>query len=204
MRPHLANITFMTTLFWLTSCNAQTEQKAIVNNSIKTEMDNSQLTPESAHPKAKKLLTEDFYWSPLEESGPFGSDDGSEAFYGFRYWRASNKKTSPIVYLKELIAEWGYQPFDLNEMNQENLKRYISASEISGRILTGQDEAIIAIGFGQFVLEGKIDEDIRSLTKTAINRELLPVIIERWDSKYRKIRVEQLNKMLAILDKMNE
>lgn len=59
-------------------------------------MDNYDLTPETAHPKAKKILTKEFYWSPIEESGPFGSDDGSDAIYGFRQWRAKNQAISPL------------------------------------------------------------------------------------------------------------
>ncbi len=174
-------------------------------------MDNSteqlgyyELTPETAHPNARKLMTEEFYWSPIEESGPFGSDDGSDAFYGFRQWRQSNPKLSPTVFLNELIESWDYPAFDLNEMNEENLKRYVSSSVIGAMTLTGHDNAIIAVGFGQFVLEGKIDEDIKGLTKIAINRELLPVIIGLWDDEYKKTRIEHLTKMLLVVEKMNQ
>jgi len=41
----------------------------------------------TAHPNAKVLMKEDFYWSPIDESGPFGSDAGSDAAYGFQKWR---------------------------------------------------------------------------------------------------------------------
>lgn len=179
---------------------------ASCNDQVKDEKQsmNPELTPKSAHPKAKQIMKEEFYWSPIEESGPFGSDDGSDAFYGFREWRQNNKTISPLVYLKELIKEWNYPPFDLNEMNEENIKKYIASSQLGARTLTGQDNAIIAVGFGQFVLEGKIDEDIKSLTKTALNRELLPFVIEMWDKKYQKNRAEQLTKMLSAVDKMNE
>lgn len=199
-------------LLLFASCNEQNKDnkqldnstKTKLDNSSKTQMDNYELTPETAHPKAKILLTEEFYWSPIEESGPFGSDDGSDAFYGFIQWRQSNETISPTVYLKELIAGWGYTPLDFNEINEENLKKYISSSQIGSRTLIGQDNAIIAVGFGQFVLEGKIDEDIKALTKTALKRELLPSIIEMWDEEYKKTRMEQLTKMLATVDKMNE
>ena len=89
-------------------------------------------------------------------------------------------------------------------MNEENIQNYISSSLIGERALTGQDNAIIAVGFGQFVLEGKIDEDIKALTKTALKRELLPSCIEMWDGEYKKTRTEQLTKMLATVDKMNK
>ena len=238
----------MTILFLSSSCKGQTLDKKQLDNSAKAQMDNYELSPDTAHPKAKKIMTEDFYWSPIEESGPFGSDDGSDAFYGFRQWRQNNKTASPTIYLKELIESWGYPPFDWNEMDTTKISQYISAktqtdnSEIEKNIpfmlehfksmgdnsgkqideaelreimaatsssmgssfLLGLDNAIIAVGFGQFVLEGKIDEDIKKLTKTAINRELLPVLIDRWEGEYNKIRREQLTKMLSAIDKMNE
>ncbi len=49
-------------------------------------MDDFELSPDTAHPKAKTLLTKDFFWSPSEETGPFGSDDGSDCFHGFMEW----------------------------------------------------------------------------------------------------------------------
>ena len=55
-------------------------------------------------------MKDEFYWSPIEETAPFGSDDGSDAAYGFRQWRLLNKNISPVVYLKELIERWQY-PF---------------------------------------------------------------------------------------------
>jgi uncharacterized protein YfeS len=194
----------LTGLLLFTSCNGQDKDIKQLENSTKTQMDNYELTPDTSHPKAKKLLIEEFYWSPIEESGPFGNDDGSDAFYGFRQWRQSNTTISPTVYLKELIESWGYPNLNFNEMNEDNLKKYISSSQIGARTLTGQDNAIIAIGFGQFVLEGKIDEDIKALTKTALKRELLPSIIGMWGGEYKKTRTEQLTKMLATVDKMNE
>jgi uncharacterized protein YfeS len=241
-------IILMAGILLFVSCNGQTKDNKQSDNSTKTQMDNYELSPETSHPNAKKLLAEEFYWSPIEESGPFGSDDGSDAFYGFRQWRQSNKNVSPTVYLEELIQGWGYPTFDLNEMDSAKINEYLTAKftydqaetekdmstvinffkslpdssgrqideaeqrEIMARALDdmgitymiSQDNAVIAIGFGQFVLEGKIDADIKSLTRTAIKRELLPILIDRWGDDYRETRREQLTKMMASIDKMNE
>ncbi len=224
-------------------CYGQKESSLTLQNT--TQMDEYELTPENAHPKAKKLLKESFYWSPIDPTGPFGSDEGSDAFYGFRAWRLANKSTSPLNYLDKLISSWDFPKFDLKELDTSKIKEYITAksntssdvfnntvlmeqfrqiaknsgSEFSeeqfkeliatmsgsmgGTFLTGIDNAIIAVGFGQFVLEGKINEDIKALTQTAIKRELLPILIERWGKEYQETRVNQLNQMLKVLDKMN-
>ncbi len=166
-------------------------------------MKHFELSPETAHPNAKKLMTEDFFWSPIEETGPFGSDDGSDAFYHFKDWREENKTTSPVVFIKELIENWGYSPFDLNELNADAIQNYISASSTGSMTLIGQDNAVIATGFGQFVLEGKIDEDIKTLTEIAVKRELLPELISQFRDDYRATRTEQLKKMQIVVSKMN-
>ncbi len=169
-------LVLLTGLFLLASCIGNNKDNKQLDTTPKKQMDNFVLTPEKAHPKAKQIMTEEFYWSPIEESGPFGSDDGSDAFYSFRQWRVNNKTVSPTVYLKELNEEWGYQ----------------------------SDEATIAIGFGQFVLEGRIDEDIKALTKEVLSKQLKPSLIEKWQGDYQNTRTEQLTKMLATVDRMNE
>ena len=67
--------------------------------------------------------------------------------------------------------------------------------------LQGMDNAIIAVGFGQFVVEGKMDDDIKNLTKIAITREQLPFMLERW-GEHQGVRQDMLVKMLADLDKI--
>jgi uncharacterized protein YfeS len=72
---------------------------------------------------------------------------------------------------------------------------------MNGIYLLGQDNAIIGVGFAQFVLEGHIENDIKDLTTTAIKRQLLPLLINRYDEDYRGKRKEQLNKMLEVVKK---
>jgi uncharacterized protein YfeS len=161
-----------------------------------------ELKPETAHLKAKQLLTEDFYWSPTEETAPFGSDDGSDAFHGFVEWRKKNKKESPVVYLQELIKEWGYGTFNMTSNDPEMVKEVMMSME--GSQIIAQDNAVIAVGFGQFVLEGKIEKDIQDLTLKAIKRELVIDLINEFQGEYRETRRSQLKKMLSVVGRMNE
>jgi uncharacterized protein YfeS len=208
-------------------------------------MANYELSPETAHAKARELLTEDFYWSPIEESGPFGSDDGSDAFYGFQEWRTINKNISPLEYLKELIDEWEFPPFDIYTLDTVKINDYLTGNDkidnsaiqsqipamkehfremverdgqkfdealfnqmfnaatgdMGGTYLLGIDNAIIAVGFGQLVLEGTIDNDLRVLTKIALQRELSPILTDRWGDCH-TTRIELLNKMISVIEKI--
>jgi len=238
---------FLTSLFFTGCSNGQPKNNPIPVTVQNKSMDNFEYSFKSAHPKAQALMTDEFYWSPIEETAPFGSDDGSDAAYGFRQWRLLNKTTSPVTYLTDLIEGWQYPFFDYNEMDTTKIKEYISSKanpdenaiqqqmqmlkeafknsadtamnnlddsqlrdlinatskEIGGSYLSGQDNAIIATGFAQFVLEGHIDNDIKGLTITAINRQLLPLLINRYDDNYRDKRKQQLIKMLEVIKKAN-
>jgi uncharacterized protein YfeS len=200
-----------------------------------------QFTFKAANPKAKKLMKEDFFWDPTAETAPFGSDEGSDAAYGFREWRASNKGAYPLIYLRELIIRWGYPYFDLYEMDTTKIKafmktdaqvddsdmsvlkqnfrsirvdttRQISDSEINEAVksamknmgasyLLGQDNAVIGTAFAQLVLEGYVAPDLKKLTIIAIQRELLPILINRYEVAYQKTRRAQLTKMLEVIRK---
>jgi uncharacterized protein YfeS len=166
-------------------------------------MEDSGITRTSAHPNAQALLKDDFYWNPIEETGPFGNDDGADAFVGLREWRRENKSASPVMYFIDLLSGWGYAPFNWGEMDIENIKTYMAANKLGLVMLVGHDNAIIAIAFGQFALEGKIDEDVRLMAKTAIKRQMLPVLIEQFMDNYIATRRQQLEAMLVALDAMN-
>lgn len=164
------------------------------------DMDNFEISPENAHPNAKKLLTDAFFWSPIEETGPFGNDDGWDSSHGFFAWRKLNKTESPVIYLNGLIKEWGYPTFDFNVIEPEKVKQLLA--DMNSRLVTGQDNAIVAVGFGQFIIEGNIDDDIRELTRRAIARELTTELLNQFPADYRGTRKEQLEKMLSVLDQM--
>ncbi|GAB2677722.1 hypothetical protein GCM10027036_34260 [Flavihumibacter cheonanensis] len=77
----------------------------------------------------------------------------------------------------------------------------------SGRMgdiyLLQMDNAIIGTGFAQFVMEGKIDEDLQYLTLTALKRQLLPVLINRYSANHQEIRKLVLGKLLNVIEQAN-
>jgi uncharacterized protein YfeS len=93
----------------------------------------------------------------------------------------------------------------MKDIDDKQLKEVILASskEMGGSFLLGQDNAIIGTGFAQFVLEGHMENDIKGLTITAIKRQLLPLLINRYDESYRDKRKQQLTKMLEVVSKAN-
>jgi uncharacterized protein YfeS len=158
-------------------------------------------TFDNAHPNAKKFMTDSFFFSPIEETAPFGSDDGSGTYVSFQSWRKINPHQSLITFLKEQIDEWGYNKFDIEETNLEKLKPYLRQDEMNTQYMTGIDQAIVALAFGQLHLEGKMDNDIKNLAILSVNRELLPDILRLWGN-YEITRKEKLNRLLSVLNQI--
>ncbi|MEM6524039.1 MAG: hypothetical protein AAF693_09610 [Bacteroidota bacterium] len=193
----------------------------------------------NAHDNAKKILTEEFYWNPVEEGSPFGNDDGYDAFYSFYDWRKTNLSENPVKFIYELLESWGYPKFDVNTLDQSKIESYInnntsSSSQLTqdhidelrkhmkemaeqagkelseeqfqsiinetsgnmgGTYLMSIDNAIIAIGFGQYVLEGTINEELQALTRIALERESMEILIQKYIPEYRESRMKILSEM---------
>jgi uncharacterized protein YfeS len=197
-------------LLTLTACGQnQDKTQKISSTAIDTTqkrtkpMSNYSPTIDKAHPNAKRLMDEEFYWSPIEETAPFGSDDGADTYAGFADWRQTHKTGNPKQFLMEQIENWGYPTFDLNEANFEKLKPYLKQSALGTRYMSGIDGAIVAIAFGQLYLEGTVDKDFKELSKTAIKRQLISEMLNLWGDTYKTVRETQLKKMLAVLNQIN-
>lgn len=156
----------------------------------------------TAHARAKALMDEPFYFSSIEETAPFGNDDGADTFMGFQRWRASHPSNGPLDYLQAQLHEWDYPPLDFDETDPLAVVAYAKQSEMGIGLLTGTDAAVVALAFAQLYLEGTIDAQLCELTKNAIRRQLHPDLLLLWDSDYRSTREEQLNKMLSVLNRV--
>ena len=200
-----------TLLVTLTACGQIQDKTKKVSNS--TPIDTTQKhtksmsdyspTIDKAHPNAKRLMNEEFYWNPIEEAGPFGSDDGADTYAGFAEWRQTHKTDKPKEFLMEQIDYWGYPTFELNETNFEKLKPYLKQSDLGTRFMSGIDGAIVAIAFGQLYLEGTVDKDFKELTITSIRRQLIPEMLNLWGDTYKTVRETQLKKMLDALNQVD-
>ena len=194
-------------LFTLTACGQTKDnlQKGIGISKIDTtqkqtkNMSDYSPTFEKAHPKAKALLKEDFYFSPIDETAPFGNDDGADTYAGFKDWRQTHINDNPKIFLLDQIDYWSYPKFDIYETDIKKLTPYLKQSELGSRYMSGIDAAITSIAFGQLYLEGTVDKDFNELAKTAIRRQLLPELLALWGDTYKIEREAKLKKMLAVL-----
>ncbi|RDB07359.1 WGR domain-containing protein [Runella aurantiaca] len=156
-----------------------------------------------AHPLAKKLLNETFIWSCIEETGPFGSDDGNDTFWNYRDWSQENPRGKSIEFMSNLLTEWYGKDFtklNLEEIEQSRIHEILSKDPI--QIPIHIDTTIISTAFSQLVLKGKIDTDTLYLTEIALKRQLMPVCLSHFREDYRETRIIQLKKLLSIIESL--
>ena len=152
----------------------------------------------TAHPTAAALLKEDFFWSPTDPGAPFGSEPGSEAAYGFYSWRKTHLTTSPVIFLKDLLDSWHSHPLAWDELDTLRIKAYM-IDGVPGLVI--RDEAIISTAFAQFVLEGKIDAELKYDATRTLQRELLPVLTSQYGGPAdQQQHIEKMKKLLSVLN----
>lgn len=205
-------------------------------------------SPQTAHPNAQALMKEDFFWSPIDDAGPFGSDGGSDAAYGYYHWQKTHAGLSSLTYLKSLTSSWKYPEIAWDEMDTANIEKYMSITYVPGQseidqqisalkrqneeyknvpgakqlsdeeirqiatssgknmgtsFLIDLDDAIVGTAFAQFVLEGKIDANLKYYAAKALQREMLPILNNLYAKPdQQQSHKEKLTKLLQVLRKM--
>ncbi len=116
--------------------------------------------PETAHPRAQELMREPLFWNCVDESMPFGSDEGSDAYYEWRSWRDDNPDTALIECFDWILdGELSEFAVDYESENWDPLTL---------------DATLIATGLGQLMDEGRIDVDAKPIIEIAIRRQRIP------------------------------
>ena len=85
-----------------------------------TSMSDYSPTFEKAHPIAKSIMQDSFYFNVIEETSPFGSDDGADTYANFKNWLSINPDGNPKVFLLNQIDEWGIQSLIFTKLTLKN------------------------------------------------------------------------------------
>lgn len=138
------------------------------------ESNDDEWKPESAHPNARAMLVEPWFWDVSDDNSPFGNDTGADTLSFFREWRAEYPHAEIEKFLESLLGRW-----DVRNEGWDCLDGALLATTLPKNyfhILT-RDDLAIAVAFGQLVLDGKINRGIRRLALYALQRQLLPEVI---------------------------
>lgn len=118
-----------------------------------------------------------YFGDCVDEVTPFGSDEGSEAYYELRNWREAN----PNAPLTECF-DWMHSG-NLNACNESlasDAQIEIDTANLDAAFLGDHydmftlDATIIPSGFGQLMAEGAIDPSAKIFINVAIKRQPNP------------------------------
>lgn len=155
------------------------------------------LTREDAHPRAREALTDAFFWDASDPCGPFGGDVGLDVLDALRDHRLEDPRGDLLSLLGELLAMWEV-PNDHWDVVEEAAVQEIGADDELGLLL--RDEAILALAFGQIIVEGRVDPEIRRRAMLALHRQALPALIHGFGDRGR-VRAERVARMREVLSK---
>ena len=135
--------------------------------------------PETAHARARELMVEPLFWDCVDEAAPFGSDEGSEAYYEWRTWREENPG-APLVQCFNWILDGQLNAY--NETLASDAQVEVDAANPDDALLADHydiftlDTTIIATGLAQLMDEGTIDTDAKPFMNIAIKRQRHPMV----------------------------
>ena len=97
--------------------------------------------PELAHPRAREPL----FWDCVDEAAPFGSDEGSEAYYEWRNWRCKNSTESLNDCFNWILAG-----------NLDGYNEALASDEQVARDAANPDDALLGDQYDMFTLDTTI------------------------------------------------
>lgn len=153
-------------------------------------------TRKTSHPNFVASMKAEFYYDCTDEFSPFGNDDGADLLFKLEDWYREKKLIRNIVrWLFNNIDEMG---FKYRSKGLSEILALETLNKIEGEdkyFFESMDNAIIAAGFGQIKITGKIDAKLKDLTIIALDRQLL--LNENGNkelhSRLEKMKVDLLN-----------
>jgi uncharacterized protein YfeS len=150
---------------------------------------------QSIHQHVNTLLADEFYFNKTEETSPFGNVDGSDAFDAYQVWQIDFPGVSPLVFFKDLRHAWDYLPFDYTTASNDTIAKYLLENPLGIDMLIGQNCALVALSFGQYIIEGHVCSRLVQQTQIAIETALHPMVMMAYQETYQTKRTTYLQLM---------
>lgn len=171
------------------------EANAINHRATTTSKNKWELSPKNAHPRAVALLKDSFYWSILDDDSPFGNDNGADALTAYRKWRNQHRIGTAVDFIRELLTSFQAPLSEWKMLKASDINTFLD--QIKGYVLETGDDVIISVAFAELLLDGKIDEEVRTLAQRAIQNEQGLIKWRRWtDPVERAHRLKQMETVL--------
>src|SRR5215813_12766739 len=101
------------------------------------------ITPETAHPRAKELLGHSIIWNFGDEDSPLGNDTGADTFSAYLDFRARQGAQRIQDFISEQLALRGIPDTDWEQLDSDNLKELLAID--NGFSILRRDDFIIGL-----------------------------------------------------------
>lgn len=119
------------------------------------------------HPRARRILDDPFYWEGANDLAPNGNDTGSDLFADFQTWNKRNAENSPLVFLKELSRDWGFDPIDWSLTSETDVLKLEDEQSIELSIC---NEAAIGLAFATLKMRASCPTELVKMAVNALRR----------------------------------
>ncbi len=157
--------------------------------------DRPTLAREAAHPTARELLIDDFFWSTTDEGAPLGTDTGAETLAWLRARRVEEPTAGALQLLGELLQRWEVSDAHWDAVDAATVEA-VGAEDEYGLLM--RDEVVLALAFADLIEAGRIDPEIQRRARLAVARQALPMLLAPWDGRTLE-RAQRLERMAAVL-----
>ena len=166
--------------------------------------DNTLFYGEIPHRRAVEIADYEFFWDNLNELAPFGSEEGYIAFTELAQWMRNNPQVPMIEYVKWVLECWDikFEDFDDSIIEPESICKIINDLDFDEELMM-LDVTIIGSGFGQLVLKGRIDENIKNVIHLSLLRQMNSYVLDAFLGAEEEMKYERylyLQKLLEILE----
>lgn len=156
------------------------------------------VTPDTAHPRARQLLAQSVVWNYGDEDSPLGNDTGADTFAAYLAFRAARPVGGVQDFMRQHLASLGVADADWDLLEEVRLQEALDADS-SFAVLT-RDDFIIGLAFAQLLVEGTLDSDVRRRAATALRRQGTHVVLSFRGGGGEDARKNQLAEFRRVLE----
>ena len=165
---------------------------------------NSYFFGEIPHKIAVEIADYKFFWDTSDDLAPFGCEESYIAFCELSGWIEENPNTPIIECFLWILESWDLEIEDFNDdiIEIENILKIIQDMDFYDELMS-LDYTVIATGFGQLIIEGKIDDDVKNIIQLSIFRQMNSHVLDAFLGMNEQCKYERylyLQKLLEILE----
>lgn len=112
--------------------------------------------------------------------GPLGNDTGADVRSLYLRWRQDGKRRDR--FLPQLLREWEMADGDWDDLDPERIASQLAESPYQRLV---RDDLVIGLAFAQYLVDGKVEAEVKRRALVAIERQGLECVLafRDWDDR---------------------